>query len=46
MSNGYVYVLNDVMSPLVESLYERISESSNKYSILLMLWNKQVGKIV
>ena len=35
VSNGYVYVLNDVMSPLVESLYERISESSNKYSIFV-----------
>lgn len=27
VSNGYVYVLNSVLSPLVENLYERVSES-------------------
>ena len=35
VSNGYVYVLNNVMSPLVENLYERISESRDKYSIFI-----------
>lgn len=29
VSNGLVYVLDDVMKPLVESLYERIAERSN-----------------
>lgn len=35
VSNGYVYVLDDVMSPLVENVYERINESAEKYSLFI-----------
>lgn len=35
VSNGYVYVLDNVMSPLIENLYQRIAESRDKYSILI-----------
>lgn len=44
VSNGYVYVLNDVMSPLVENLYERISENSDKYSIFIEALNQTSWK--
>lgn len=44
VSNGYVYVLNDVMSPLVENLDERISESSEKYSIFIEALNQTSWK--
>lgn len=44
VSNGYVYVLNDVMSPLVENLYERISERSDKYSIFIEALNQTSWK--
>lgn len=44
VSNGYVYVLNDVMSPLVENLYERIGESSDKYSIFIEALNQTSWK--
>lgn len=32
VSNGYVYVLDDVLTPLTESVYERLSEKS-EYSL-------------
>jgi uncharacterized surface protein with fasciclin (FAS1) repeats len=32
VSNGYVYVINNVLSPLIESVYDRIVEDGN-YSI-------------
>lgn len=35
VSNGYVYVLDNVMSPLIENLYQRIAESRDKYSIFI-----------
>ena len=44
VSNGYVYVLNDVISPLVENLYERISENSDKYSIFIEALNQTSWK--
>jgi len=44
VSNGYVYVLNGVMSPLVENLYDRISESREKYSIFIEALNQTSWK--
>ncbi|MCD8185455.1 MAG: DUF5108 domain-containing protein [Rikenellaceae bacterium] len=32
-SNGYIYVLKGVLSPLVESVYERIEQNEDQYTI-------------
>jgi len=34
VSNGYVYVLENVLNPLTESVYERLSESGQPFTIL------------
>ncbi len=34
VSNGYVYVLENTLTPLTESVYERISEKGRPYGIL------------
>lgn len=34
VSNGYIYVLESTLSPLTESVYERVSESGRPYTIL------------
>ncbi len=40
VSNGYIYVLDKVMPPLVESLYDRIVEQKDKYSIFIDAMDK------
>lgn len=34
VSNGYVYVIENTLTPLTESIYERISENGRPYTIL------------
>lgn len=34
VSNGYVYVLGNTLTPLTESVYARISESGRPYTLL------------
>lgn len=34
VSNGFVYVLEDALTPLTESVYERISENGRPYTLL------------
>ena len=33
VSNGYVYVLEDAMTPLTQSVYERMTESGRPYTL-------------
>lgn len=49
VSNGYVYVLNSVLSPLVETVYERVS-MENKYAIFksaleMTTWKDSLNKV-
>lgn len=49
VSNGFVYVLDKTLSPLVESAYERISEAGNytifKAALDATGWNKTIHTI-
>jgi len=49
-SNGFIYVLKGVLSPLVESVYERIEQSAGDYSIFkeildLTQWSDSLNTI-
>jgi uncharacterized surface protein with fasciclin (FAS1) repeats len=49
VSNGYVYVLNAVLSPLIETVYERISEAGSygifKEAVDLTAWGDSLNII-
>ncbi len=50
VSNGYVYMLESVMSPLTESVYERIVDSGRSYGIFQEAlektgWSKTINQI-
>lgn len=50
VSNGFVYVLENTLTPLTESVYERISENGQPYSILKAAldatgWAKELNTI-
>lgn len=50
VSNGYVYVIGSTLTPLIESAYQRISESGRPYAILKAAldatgWGKELNTI-
>lgn len=50
VSNGYVYVIESTLTPLTESVYQRISENGRPYAILKAAldatgWSNQINTI-